>query len=409
MKVNKVASISTNTKIVEIYDHHEYLPTGTHSSQISMSICIRAGLDIGGTLAKVVCVAPSELLQSVSSRFSNAVMIHEKTIKEEHDILPADIAAELGCQPLPMEFAMFSFSSRDISSLLDFLRELFAPIHNDHFRLPVTGGGAIKFRTELSALFPRVEVVKVDEMDALCTGFTFLVRRVNSAFVFHSETKLVFPVPVDEVTDPFPLLLVNVGSGVSFIKISGAGDYRRVSGTPIGGGTVMGLGKCLFKNSKNFNEIIKLSKNGKSESIDLSIQELIGTGGQDQPTNWNSDTLAASMTKLSPQAKQEDVAKSLVRMVSYNIGYIAYLVSLIHSCKRIYFSGKFINKHEPTMEAISYAVKFYQNWEPPDADSSPGHKPQSKSLSSNQVDVRFLHHEGYVGAIGALLASIRNP
>jgi hypothetical protein len=63
------------------------------------------------------------------------------------------------------------------------------------------------------------------------------------------------------------------------------------------------------------------------------------------------------------------------------------------------------------MEAISYAVKFYENWKPPPAAEESLAKgleeePEISSLlDERKCDVRFLHHEGYVGAIGALLYS----
>ena len=39
----------------------------------------------------------------------------------------------------------------------------------------------------------------------------------------------------------FPYLLVNIGSGVSIIKVTGPNSFQRVSGTSVGGGTLWGL------------------------------------------------------------------------------------------------------------------------------------------------------------------------
>jgi type II pantothenate kinase len=47
--------------------------------------------------------------------------------------------------------------------------------------------------------------------------------------------------------DLYPYLLVNIGSGVSMIKVDGDGKYERISGTSLGGGTFLGLGKLLTK------------------------------------------------------------------------------------------------------------------------------------------------------------------
>ena len=373
---------------------------------------IHVGLDIGGTLAKVVVVAPERLLKHVSTLFSNAVMIHEKFSSEEHDIRPEDLGFANSSGSERLAFEMFSFDSRDIGALLSFLKELLAPLGEHRFSVHVTGGGAVKFRSELQSAFATAVFVKVDEVEAIAKGFSFLVRRLNSAFIFASEDRSWTPVPPEEVLAPFPLLLVNIGSGVSMIKLEGPDQYERVQGSAIGGGTVLGLGKALF-GAKSFEEIMDLSMQGNSGNVDISVGELIGAPPTDDL--WNFNTLASSLTKLLTLDKsavsRADLAQSIVRMVSYNIGYVAYLVSCLHDCPRIYFSGKYVNKHVPTMEAISYAVKFYENWKPPPAAEESLAKgleeePEISSLlDERKCDVRFLHHEGYVGAIGALLSS----
>ena len=54
-------------------------------------------------------------------------------------------------------------------------------------------------------------------------------------------------------------LLVSIGSGVSMLKVSSCGGkFERVSGTMIGGGTLVGLSN-LLTGVKDFDEIIKLS------------------------------------------------------------------------------------------------------------------------------------------------------
>lgn len=373
----------------------------------------RVALDIGGTLAKVVCIASLTLLHEVSMKFSSAVMIHEKQLANEYDLSPRDFGIQ---DPLAsyLDFQMFAFSSREIGPFLDFLKMLLYPISNIPFMLPVTGGGSVKFAMVLQDLFPLARIIKVDEIKSLAIGFSFLVRQPSAAFIFNPSTCERFPVPLEESGSPFPLLLVNIGSGVSMIKISSENDYARVLGTPIGGGTVLGLGKLLF-GAESFDEVIELSKSGDASRVDISVGELIGV--TDRHNIWATDTLASSLTKLlytdnkPNKPSRADLAQSLVRMVSYNIGYLAYMVSCLHKCKRIYFSGKYINKHEPTMEAISFAVRFYENWTPPpetEEPPSPGSQTSYIPSCATKCDVRFLHREGYVGAIGALVVNSNN-
>jgi pantothenate kinase len=58
-------------------------------------------------------------------------------------------------------------------------------------------------------------------------------------------------VQIDQ-NDLFPFLLVNVGSGVSIIKVDGHGKFQRVSGTNVGGGTYWGLGRLMTKCKRYF-------------------------------------------------------------------------------------------------------------------------------------------------------------
>jgi type II pantothenate kinase len=52
--------------------------------------------------------------------------------------------------------------------------------------------------------------------------------------------------PVDvSPNNLFPYLLVNIGSGVSILKVTGNRKFERVTGTHIGGGTMFGLAKLL--------------------------------------------------------------------------------------------------------------------------------------------------------------------
>ena len=53
-------------------------------------------------------------------------------------------------------------------------------------------------------------------------------------------------------------MLVSIGSGVSMIKVSNNGAFERVSGTMIGGGTLVGLSN-LLTGVRNFDEIVDLA------------------------------------------------------------------------------------------------------------------------------------------------------
>jgi len=65
-------------------------------------------------------------------------------------------------------------------------------------------------------------------------------------------------------------LLVNIGSGVSILKVTSETEYHRVSGTSLGGGTFLGLCRLLSK-YKTFDEAMDASVVGDSENVDMSV------------------------------------------------------------------------------------------------------------------------------------------
>lgn len=77
-----------------------------------------------------------------------------------------------------------------------------------------------------------------------------------------------------------------------------------------------------------------------------------------------------------------DMALALMRMISYNIGHLAYLNATRYDIKRVFFGGFFIRGHPYTMETISFAIRFW---------------------SKDNMKALFLRHEGFLGAMGAFL------
>lgn len=66
----------------------------------------------------------------------------------------------------------------------------------------------------------------------------------------------------------FPYLLVNIGSGVSIIRVDGPGEdeFSRVSGSSVGGGTFWGLCR-LLTGRRDFDEMLELSMQGNNANV----------------------------------------------------------------------------------------------------------------------------------------------
>ena len=99
-----------------------------------------------------------------------------------------------------------------------------------------------------------------------------------------------------EKKDIYPYLLVNIGSGVSMIKVEGEGKFQRVNGSTLGGGTFLGLAKLLTK-LDSFDEILELSERGDYRKVDLLVGDIYG--GRDYSNiGLNSDVVASAFGKL---------------------------------------------------------------------------------------------------------------
>ncbi|ORX48823.1 pantothenate kinase [Hesseltinella vesiculosa] len=254
--------------------------------------------------------------------------------------------------------------------------------------LKATGGGAYLYHEKLTANLPGVQVEKEDEMDCLITGLNFFITEIPYEVFTYDEQD---PDPMQfeaKLTDElYPYLLVNIGSGVSILKVTASDEYTRVSGTSLGGGTLWGL-MSLLTNATSFDEMLDMSVTGDNRNVDLLVGDIYGTDYT--KLGLKATRIASSFGKVfrmgQPDRNREfqspDIAKSLLFMVSNNIGQIAYLNARQHNVKRIYFGGCFIRGHPITMNTLSYAINFWSNGE-------------MKAL--------FLRHEGHLGATGAFL------
>ncbi|KAG1106147.1 hypothetical protein G6F42_016864 [Rhizopus arrhizus] len=144
----------------------------------------------------------------------------------------------------------------------------------------------------------------------------------------------------------------------------------------------------LLTKATSFDEMLEISKDGDNKNVDLLVGDIYGTDYT--KLGLKASKIASSFGKVFKKGVQHsqddfracDIAKSLLFMVSNNIGQIAYLNAKQHNLKRIYFGGCFIRGHPITMNTLSYAINFWSN---------------------GDMKALFLRHEGHLGATGAFL------
>ncbi|KAI0566034.1 pantothenate kinase isoform 1 [Gracilaria domingensis] len=440
-------------------------PTQSHSSQpelvkVDTALTVLAqinlleesnalALDIGGSLAKLIYLQPH------TSHKPNPppLKIHQ---------VDGTVANALSV-PVPVlngTLHFFAFESRNIHQMLRFIRHNW-PHHIYRRYIRATGGGSYKyeeaFRDEIGVLLTRL-----DEMTSTVAGLNFLLSHVENEVYFYAPPqpeRAPLPQNIPQSTrtfvpvnkNPFPYLLVNIGSGVSIVKVTDHGKFERVSGSALGGGTFWGLARMLL-DCQTFDQVIDLTHEGDNRNVDMLVGDIYG--GSYENIGLDASVIAASfgkatmrkeytrhqlstwslvkdrfrratwgtidlwlsffhavpvlgrilksfgigndvpwsptlITHTGAQYRPQDIALSLLRMVSYNIGQIAYLNARVHNLDTIYFGGNFIRNHPYTIADISFAVDFW---------------------SGGNMKALFLKHDGYLGAIGALIgASSASP
>lgn len=81
---------------------------------------------------------------------------------------------------------------------------------------------------------------------------------------------------VEPRADVYPYLLVNIGSGVSMIKVSGPKQFQRVGGTSLGGGTFWGI-LSLLTGARTFDEMLSMAERGDNSGVDMLVGDIYGT------------------------------------------------------------------------------------------------------------------------------------
>ncbi|KAK9503529.1 hypothetical protein O3M35_010068 [Rhynocoris fuscipes] len=252
--------------------------------------------------------------------------------------------------------------------------------------IKATGGGAYKYASLLQEKLG-LKVEKEDEMSCLIKGCNFLLKNISDeAFTYHRHAS---PEYEFQTADPniFPYMLVNIGSGVSILKVESEDKYERIGGTATGGGTFWGLGTLLTK-AKEFDELLELAEVGDHRNTDMLVGDIYG--GNYKALGLDRDLIASSFGKICYSTRQgqklkyaeADIARSLLFTISNDIGQIASLYAMIHNLKKVYFGGYFLRNHPLSMHTISFSINYW---------------------SKGKVQSLFLRHEGYLGAIGAFL------
>ncbi|XP_003377390.1 pantothenate kinase 2 [Trichinella spiralis] len=378
------------------------------------------GIDIGGTLVKLVYFEPTdERVNSVPEAETTRKIRHYLLSKTAYgDSGVRDVNLQLEDQKINGRIGTLHFIRFPTSNMPGFIAltksKGLAP---NSSTVCATGGGAHKYdsacqisgkafarkilrkmskslKLMMKQTFIIVHAVfslslkfkKMDELHTLISGIQYILKH-NSLEAFYYTN------PLDNETcksefltsrvDP-PYLVVNVGSGVSILAVAEDHSFRRVSGTSLGGGTFHGL-CCLLTGCETFEQALELASLGENNKVDKLVGDIYG--GDYAPFNLKASTVASSFGNMIHPEKQkqttkEDLASSALVSITYNIASLSFLCARIEKLKTILFVGNFFRINSISMRHIAHALAYW---------------------SENKVKALFMRHEGYFGAVGCLL------
>ncbi|KAJ7324166.1 hypothetical protein JRQ81_017186 [Phrynocephalus forsythii] len=317
------------------------------------------GMDIGGTLVKLVYFEPKDITAEEEQE-------EVENLKSIRKYLTSNTAyGKTGIRDVHLELKNLTMCGR---------------------------GGAYKFEEDFR-MIADLQLHKLDELDCLIQGLLYVdsvgFNGQPECYYFENATDTEqcqkTPFCLD---NPFPMLLVNIGSGVSILAVYSKDNYKRVTGTSLGGGTFLGL-CCLLTGCETFEEALEMAAKGDSTNVDKLVKDIYG--GDYERFGLQGSAVASSFGNMMSKEKRdsiskEDLARATLVTITNNIGSIARMCALNENIDRVVFVGNFLRINTVAMKVLAYAMDYW---------------------SKGQLKALFLEHEGYFGAVGALLELLK--
>ncbi|KAM7356437.1 pantothenate kinase 3 fbl isoform 2-T2 [Cochliomyia hominivorax] len=346
------------------------------------------GMDIGGTLTKLVYFEPKDItpdeqdqeaesLRSIR-RYLTKNSAYGKTGHRDTHLQMDNV--EIRKRTGSLHF--IRFQTTDMNNFLSLAKQ--KGMAELVTTVCATGGGAYKFENDFREV--NMKLAKFDELDTLIKGILFseIQNRTECYYYENARDIMKSEKKAFDFSQPYPFILVNVGSGVSILAVYGPDNYKRVSGTSLGGGTFLGL-CCLLTGCTTFEEAIQLATKGDNRKVDKLVRDIYG--GDYDRFGLTGDLVASSFGQMHIQDKRasvsrEDLANATLVTITNNIGLIARMCALNEKIDKVVFVGNFLRVNPIAMKLLAYAMEFWSN---------------------GTLKGLFLEHEGYFGALGCLL------
>ncbi len=185
--------------------------------------------------------------------------------------------------------------------------------------LAVTGG---RHRV-LPERVGRTTIVKISEVQAIGRGGQALLG-------------------LDGEARNIPLMVASCGSGTALIKAQGD-SYAHVSGTAVGGGTMLGLARLIL-DTMDPVAIEALAAAGDRNGADLSLADVITGPIGSLPADATAVNFGrVGRASFADPVSREDLAAALVNLIAQTIALITINAARAHACERVVMIGHMLD------------------------------------------------------------------
>lgn len=222
----------------------------------------------------------------------------------------------------------------------------------------VTGGRAEQLKVHFSS---NEEIPYIVEFDATMNGVMYQIKLGSIV--------------------PKAAIIANIGTGTS-IHIMQENIHKRLGGTGIGGGTLLGLGMALTGIS-DFEEIIKQSREGSRTAIDVLVSDIYKNNKLPIKGTLTASNFGGISLNTENDTSSSDLLAGVQGIIGEVVASLCIQVADAHQVEDIIYIGTTLEENELLQQIIeSYTVLK-----------------QKKPV--------FLDKHGYSGAIGALLENTK--
>ncbi|MFF2752827.1 type II pantothenate kinase [Psychrobacillus sp. NPDC058041] len=221
----------------------------------------------------------------------------------------------------------------------------------------LTGGRAEQLK---KYLLSQNDIPYIVEFDATMAGVMYQLKQEN----IHCEKAII----------------ANIGTGTSIHLMNGE-SHRRLGGTGIGGGTLIGLGQVLT-GITSYEEMINLSKSGSREFIDILVSDIYESNKLPLNGSLTASNFGGVALKSTENKSHADYLSGLQGIIGEVVASLCIQAADAHNVNRVIYIGS-------TLENNDLLKKIIQSY-----------------TNLKEKEPIFLEKHGYSGAIGALLESI---